>query len=404
MRSRRNKGVKIQKYDRIFDSSSRRRKRKIKNAVVSVLVIALLIFVGYSISGPLVNLFKGEKTERPSSSSSQVTSAPSVSSSISQDEPEVVQVDLKIAYLPIETAKNAENLSAYLEKVKSLGYNAVVLSLKDEDGTVYYKTTNEMAAAVGAVSSEPIENLSEIVTKIKDASIIPVAEINAFKDRIATKNADAKIQYAGQEGWSWLDAQNGKPWLNPYSDSAQGYVTSLACELADCGFENVMVSSVMFPSVHRLVSTNFGPLEATISHKDILSRYTADLKTALNEKGAKLLLSYDAAQAAREDNVIYGGADTKAFSADIYAPEVGSDVVSFSNESQAEGAPTQKDKIDVFVEQAREDNRERKIIIEVAIPSGENVPAVTKEQIDSVKNAITDCGYYFLDKSGNYIG
>ncbi len=404
MRSRRNKGVKIQKYDRIFDSSSRRRKRKIKNAVLFVLVIALLVFVGYSISGPLVNLFKGEKTERPGSSSSQASSALSVSSEVSKDEPETVQVDLMAAYLPQTTAKNTENLSAYLEKVKSLGYNAVVLSLKDEDGTIYYKTTNEIAAAVGAVSTEPIENLSEIVAKIKDASLIPVAEINAFKDRIATKNADAKIQYAGQEGWSWLDAENGKPWLNPYSTTAQGYVTSLACELADFGFENVMVSSVMFPSVHRLVSTNFGPLEATVSHKDILSQYTADLKSALNQKGAKLLLSYDAAQATREDNVIYGGADPKTFSADIYVASVGSDVVSFSTESQAEGEPTQKDKIDVFVEQLLQDNREREVIIKVALLSGEDVPAVTKEQIDSVKNAITDCGYYFLDKSGNYVG
>ena len=115
MRSRKNKGIKIEKYDRIFDSSSRRRNRKIKNVVVSVLVIALLVFVGYSISGPLVNLFKGEKTERPSSSSSQMTSSPSVSSEIAKDEPEIEQVDLKIAYLPLETAKNAENLSVYLE-------------------------------------------------------------------------------------------------------------------------------------------------------------------------------------------------------------------------------------------------------------------------------------------------
>ncbi len=404
MRSRKNKGVKIQKYDRIFDSSSRRRKKKIKNVVVSILVIALLVFVGYSISGPLVNLFKGEKTERPGSSSSQTPSAPLVSSEISKDEQEAEQIDLKIAYLPLETSKNAENLSAYLEKVKSLGYNAVALTLKDEDGAVYYKTANEMAASVGSVSAAAIENLSEIVTKIKGASLIPVAEINAFKDKIATKNADAKIQYAGQEGWSWLDAENGKPWLNPYSDAAQGYVKALACELADLGFENVMVKSVMFPSVFRLVSTNFGPLEATVSHKDILSRFTADLKSALNEKGAKLLLSYNVASALQENNVIYGGGNPKTFSADIYVAEVGSDVVDFATESVAEGEPSQKDKIDAFAAQMREDNKDRKFVIQFGLPQGESAPAVTKEQITALKNAITDCGYYFLDKSGSYVG
>ncbi len=404
MRTRRNKGVKIQKYDRIFDSSSRRRKRKIKNAVVSVLVIALLVFVGYSISGPLVNLFKGEKTQRPESSSSLLSSAPQVSSEISKNEAESEQIDLKIAYLPLETAKNSENISVYLEKVKSLGYNAVALTLKDEDGAVYYKTANEMAASVGAVSTAAIDNLSEIVNKIKNASLIPVAEINAFKDKIATKNADAKIQYAGQEGWSWLDAQNGKPWLNPYSDAAQGYIKALACELADLGFENIMVRSVMFPSVFRLVSTNFGPLEATVSHKDILSRFTADLKSALNAKGAKLLLSYNAASALQMDNVIYGGGNPKTFSADIYVAEAGSDVVSFSLENAAEGEPSQKDKIDAFIAQMKDDNVERKLVIQFSSPQGENAPTVTKEQVTALRNAITDCGYYFLDKNGNYVG
>ena len=404
MRSRKNKGIKIQKYDRIFDSSSRRRKRKAKNAVVSILVIALLVFVGYSISGPLANLLKGEKTERPNSSSSLLSSAPSVSSQISKDEQESDQIDLKIAYLPLDTAKSAENLSVYLEKVKSLGYNAVALTLKDEDGAVYYKTSNEMALSVGAVSAAALDNLSEIVNKIKGASLIPVAEINAFKDRIATKNADAKIQYAGQEGWSWLDAQNGKPWLNPYSDVAQGYIKSLACELAELGFENVMVKSVMFPSVFKLVSTNFGPLEASVSHKDILSRFTADLKSALNQKGAKLLLSYNAASAVVENNVIYGGGNPKTFSADIYVTEVGTDVVDFSLESVAEGEPTQKDKLDAFAAQMKDDGKDRNIVIQFGLPQGENAPVVTKEQITAIRTAITDCGYYFFDKSGSYVG
>lgn len=403
MRSRKNKGVKIEKYDRIFDSSSRRRKKKAKNVVLFLLVVALLVFVGYSISGPLVNLFKGEKTERPGSSSSLITSAPAVSSEISKEEEESEQIDLKIAYLPLDTAKNAENLSVYLEKVKSLGYNAVALTLKDEDGAIYYKTANEMASSVGSVSAAAIENLSEVVNKIKGASLIPVAEINAFKDKIATKNADAKIQYAGQEGWSWLDAENGKPWLNPYSDAAQGYVTALACELADLGFDNVMVKSVMFPSVFRLVSTNFGPLEDTLSHKDVLMKYTLDLKNALNNKGAKLLLCYNAASALQENNVIYGGGNPKTFSADIYVPEVGADVISFSAESVSEGELTQKDKLDAFTAQMKDDGKERKFVIQFGLPQGENAPVVTKEQLAAVKNDIAG-GYYFLDKSGNYIG
>ncbi len=391
MKSRKNKGYKIQSYSRIFDSSSRRKKKQIKNIVLSVVVILLLVFVGYSISGPLSNLLRGEKTQIGSSSSEKTDSSQIISSQISSNEKEEISKPqaLKAAFLPISTAQNPELLSSYIEKIKGLGYNSAVLTLKDEDGKIFYATQNTMAQSVGAVSESPVD-LNSIVSKLKEQNIVPIAHINAFKDKIATKNSAAKILYSKQEGWSWFDAANGKPWLNPYSSEAQSYITALSCELAELGFENVMVSSIMFPSVNSFTNADFGELEKTVSHADILSQYTKTLKGALNAKNAKLLLCYNANQAQNPENVIYGKGDPKKFSYDVLVPEI-----FFAEDSASE--------LSALVASLKTENPDISVMPKFETKTVQGID-FTKEEIDAHKAVVKDVSVYAFKSDGNYIG
>lgn len=389
MKSRKNKGYKIQNYGRIFDSSHRRKKKRARNSVLFVLAILVLVFLGYSISGPLTNLLSGQKTPRPSDTSLNKPTSSQISSedkdiALESEIPSSIS-DYKAAFLPLATASDSQQLSDFITKIKAQGYNAAVLELKNEDGTVFYATKNAMAADVKAISEAPIENLPEIIAKLKSEGIVPIANIHAFKDKLATRNGDAKILYTKQEGWSWYDAANGKPWLNPYTSAAQEYIISISCELADLGFENIMVSSVMFPDVKRFVNADFGELEKTVSHAEILTQFTKNLKTKINEKGAKLLLCYDAFKASEENNVVYGGANPKDFSADALVPtlsvytENASQIAEIVSSLKA-GATALMPKF-VFAE-------------------GDSA---TKEQISAQKELCKDCAIYIFDKNGNYI-
>lgn len=393
MSPRKNKGYKIKDYGRIFDGSERRRKKRTRNTIIFVIVIALLVFLGYSMAGPLKNLINGEKTDLPSSSNtpttSQITSSSVASTETEKDFSEDV-ANISMAYLTRETAKDAAKLTAYLENVKKLGYNSVVVELKDETGNIYFATKNEMAANVGAVSASQID-ISSLISKIKEAGLTPVAEIHAFKDRIATKNADAKIKYQGKEGWSWFDSASGKPWLNPYSDAAQGYVTALACELVDLGFENVMVSSIMFPKVSSFKYADFGAKEQTVSHSEILAQYTQTLKTALNDKNAALFLCYYASEIQKENNVVYGGTDPSiAFAADVFVP-----TLSLSADNGVELAK--------FINDAKALKPQNNFVVKFA-PTSVDGLAFTKEQIDAQKSVLVEAGAYVFENSGNYIG
>ncbi len=388
-----NKGYKIENYGRIFDGSERRKKKRIRNTVIFIIVVLLLVFLGYSISGPLSNLLKGKKTERPGDSSSEISSniTQNVSSQISEEEkePQIPNGEVKAAYLPLQTAKDSAALTAYLDKIKALGYNSVILELKDESGYIYYQTQNQLALEVGAVSEAAIVDLPSVIEAIKGAGLTPVANINAFKDTVATKNMDAKIKYTLHEGWSWFDAANGKPWLNPYSETAQNYITALACELVELGFKDVMVSSIMFPNVSNFVNADFGPLEATVSHKDVLAKYTENLKAALNQKLARFILSYDGAQAKNDANVVYGTANPISFSADMYSPSL-----SLPSDSGAE--------LSLYLGGIKAQYPTASVMAQFYSTDREGA-VFTAEQITAQKSVCSGFSFYLCDKTGNYI-
>ena len=400
MSSRKNKGYKIKDYGRIFDGSERRRKKRTRNTIIFVVVIILLVFFGYSLAGPVKNLLNGEKTDvssgqKISSKPSEITSR-SLTSTETETETETEkefhedEVNISVAYLTREIAADEAKLTPFLENIKKLGYNSVVIELKDEAGNIYFASKNEMAASVGAVSAAPLD-VSSLITKIKEAGLTPIAEIHAFKDKTATKNGEAKIKYQGKEGWSWFDSANGKPWLNPYSDAAQGYVTALATELVDFGFENVMVSSVMFPQVSSFKYADFGAKEQTVSHSEILAQYTKTLKTALNQKGAALFLCYNSAEAQKENNVVYGATDPSvAFSADIFVP-----TLSLNADNGVELAKLVND-----LKALKPQNR---FVMKFA-PTSVDGLSFTKEQIDAQKSVLVETGVYVCENSGNYIG
>lgn len=407
MKTRKNKVYKIQKYDRIFTSSGRRRKKRLRNTVLFVLAVLLLCFAGYSIAGPLSNLLRGQKTHRGNSSGG----LSSVSVTTSSEKSDAVKNETyQLSYLPRSVARDPAALDTYLKTIKQKGYNAAVIELKDENGAVYWNTKNEMAVSVGAVSANETVDLGQLTAALSAAEIRPVAQISAFKDKIATKNSKAKIGYAGQPGWSWFDAANGKPWLNPYSAEAQGYITDLACELAKNGFGQILVSGVMFPAVREIRSADFGELERTVSHADILKKYTADLKAALHEQKAELLLSYDGEQARRESNVIYGGADPVTFSADYYMPIwMLSQLSSLTVAGQTVSEPMSDvhTAITLLIAEIQAAHPQEKLIPQISGKEDALGGHYTAEQIDAQQKACRaqkTAGFYSFDKNGSYGG
>ena len=158
----RNKPRKIKRYSKIYRRRSNVRSKILKTAGF-VVIVAAVVFVGYSVAGPFMDFINGRIEPSSSNDSSSIVSVDTDSSSA---DPSVKNNTLQAVALSLETAKDPTALSAFLTSAKSDGANAVVLELKDTAGTLWYRSSVAQAEEYGAVSENAVE-ITQIVETIK---------------------------------------------------------------------------------------------------------------------------------------------------------------------------------------------------------------------------------------------
>ena len=143
---------------------------------------------------------------------------------------------------------------------------AVLLELKSGPGNFYYKTTMPNAKVSSKVDKDAVADLIQYITK---ADYYTVACVPAFRDRAyGLKNTSCGLLHSsGRYLWAGDDKCY---WLDPAKNGTRSYLISIASELRDLGFDEVVFTDFCFP-----------PTE------DIL--YEEDRLTVLNETAEHLV-------------------------------------------------------------------------------------------------------------------
>ncbi len=200
-------------------------------------------------------------SEAASSSSRPASSAASSEAASSRPAPVAGTVIREGSWSSVSLSALGDEVAirATAQNLAQQGVTYAMIPLKDTSGYIYY------ASAVPAASDSVAASVVDpalIASIFKEEGLVPVAEVAAFQDPVACyADRSMAIQYAGGNGYLWLDAANaaagGKAWLNPYASSAVQFVGDLVEELYNCGFEQVCLSAVQFP--HSTSSNqNFG--------------------------------------------------------------------------------------------------------------------------------------------------
>lgn len=286
--------AKIKRYRNIYNSKRRRRK-KILKTLLFILLCAALLFIGYSVAGPVMDFISGRFSGNPPSqdissginsgdiSSGSPSSNPSGESS---SQPPVQPSDLAFSEVIDPSTLTLEAFNTRLDTLKSQGVTGVVLLCKNDEGKLLYETQNETAVSANAVVEAPVQ-MDGYIQAVKDKGMTPVAAMHVFKDSTLTKaKGDYAIMYGDTET-RWVDdypENGGKSWVNPYSASARSYMIAIAGELVDMGFEQVMFLSVQFPDGAALDMMGFGDTGGK-SKLEILQQFIKDAQDALAAKG-----------------------------------------------------------------------------------------------------------------------
>ncbi len=159
-------------------------------------------------------------------------------------------------YAEATVAADPARFDRVMNLIATRDLNALVVDLKDNNGVVYYDSKVPLAREVGAV--HPTLNVPQLIQTLHAKGIYAIGRIVVMEDPIAaTKRPDLAIK-DNRTGKVWRTS-GGAAWLNPTNPQVWQYVTDLAVEAANLGFDEIQFDYVRFPSDGVLASAEYGP-------------------------------------------------------------------------------------------------------------------------------------------------
>lgn len=305
---------KVKRYRRSFYT---RKDRAKKAAGIGVLVVVVLILAWLAAPHVLdwathtwYTVVRNRDLDAPASSvvaetepAASPAAEPAASSAVQEEpaagsEPEAAPVDGTVileggwAQVPVSELADEASVRAAAQRLAQQGTVYALVQLKDTEGRMYYASAVPAARTRAEVTVDP----ALIAAVFREYGLVPVAQLAAFRDpEAAYVDRSMAIHYRSEDDsdYLWLDAANaaagGRPWLNPYAESAVQFVGDLIGELQDMGFAQVALECVQFPTaVSR--KQDFGSTGG-VSRQDRLAADIAAWQSRF-EGGVTLWLEY----------------------------------------------------------------------------------------------------------------
>jgi hypothetical protein len=230
----------------------------------SIIAVAALIVVGYAVGKPLLDFLTTQKPavseddlrwNPPAQEENPDVTVPISAEQANETDPAEVDKAGKndapgvYIYAPTSVLSNKSSLMAYLAQAKNLGYKSVAVELKDEDGSLWYKTGYEPLMGTDAVKGGM--TLGEIAAAFESAGMKPMARISTLKDKTAPALLAGVSYRFADDSYKWLDAapdNGGKLWADPFRQATVDYLTYISGEICSAGFTLVLANTV-FPQM-----------------------------------------------------------------------------------------------------------------------------------------------------------
>ncbi|MBZ4670302.1 MAG: hypothetical protein JG769_606 [Oscillospiraceae bacterium] len=302
-------GRKIKRTKNLYGSRRRNHVKNAVKAIVMILVIGGIAFLGYSIGEPVLNFLR-EKAQNPTSSTSSAneTSSGDVSSkaeenssesetSSSSTESSEGNKDFGFSAYEIksESLLNMESLKAAVDQAKQQGYSAVAVVLKSPGGAVNYNTNVELAKK--AYISQSQLSAADIAKAVNESGLKSVAFVGTLNDNLTPK-VDKTAGYTFENSQTaWYDdspEKGGKPWLNPFSETTKSFMTEIANEVCLAGFDEVICTGVAFPPFRNTDLNYIGTLVKDPNRYTALLNIADIFKTAAANTSSKVAVEISA--------------------------------------------------------------------------------------------------------------
>ena len=262
---------------------------KVIIALLLILLIAGILFivflgryVEYTDSGVRVNLpwLQEEEPEGPAATDPVVILTEDPAQTPTQGQTaraldEIGAVEVTVRQLAAGSAAQA---------VAAAGGNALVVEMKGINGRLAWVSQAEQAAALGVNAQD--DSVAQAVSALaQEDGLHLVARISCFRDQ-ALAGAGVGGPLMTQGGNVWYDA-SGYRWVSPVSQQVRDYLVQLCVELAQMGFDEILLESAGFPDLgetHVLATSENRPEDLT----GPVAQFLEELSGALADTDAAL--------------------------------------------------------------------------------------------------------------------
>lgn len=243
---------------------------KFFSALLTVVLIGGIGFLGYSVAGPMINYSRKQGDEEVAETTSQEETVPETTSGNQENPVSAVPENEVQPYRSVRLNEyeimNAEAIKTAIGRIpQEQDIEYIEVPLKLPDGRLTYATGySEFPEITGSELT-----LAEITRTIKREGYIPAAYISTLADNTIPE-VYPQYSYLNPETVSaWRDADS-ETWASPFSENYLNYLEFIADEISGAGFKKVICADIEFPefSDRDLTLLNDSRLESS-------GRYTA---------------------------------------------------------------------------------------------------------------------------------
>ena len=164
------------------------------------------------------------------------------------------------------------------------GCNAVTADMKVSGSGKLLFDAKEMAGGARATKNDTPAALMELLQG--DTAIgYAVARLSCFHDSTAARWDVEGMGLKNTGGYIFYDGNNTQ-WLDPAKEGARSYLCAMAVELAELGFEEILLTDVSYPTEGKLDKIDYGD---TVKARN-LQTFLEEMRAALEPYEVKLSL------------------------------------------------------------------------------------------------------------------
>lgn len=210
----------------------------------------------------------------------------------STPEPTAPPVPKVPAIAPVSLFRAAVTEGSAQRLVTAAGGNAALLNMKANDGSLGYVSADPKAISLGTSAAEPELN-GQILT-ITGSELYTIARVSCFKDNLAPK-VDNSLAIKTASGYNWRDGEERR-WLDLSLPTVRQYVTGICVELADMGFDEIVLDNSGWPTTGRLDHIRGGDDPSADRLTAPVEAFYQEVREALKDKGVLVSVSVSAAE------------------------------------------------------------------------------------------------------------